>query len=303
MAYLRLPGYCLNQLLRDFLRIAVQNPDPPDILNTCKPLQKFRETLFSIQVNAVQCRLLRHKDQLPDSAFGKLPRLLHQLLHRYTPVLSPDFRNNAIGAVLAAAFGNLQAGIMSPCGYHPVPVRLRRCAKVAVMVPTAPCQGLLHGLRYLPDCHGSHQRVHLGNFFPDFLLIPLGQTAGSYQCFQPALLLQLRHFQQRLNAFFLGIPYETACVNHDNIRRPLVVRKGISFFLQKSQHHFRIHQILVTTQRHKHNIHNNVNSTSLEALLPTAANPASPVQCEKNVCFPFRRQVLSLVGSFPGMRK
>ena len=44
---------------------------------------------------------------------------------------------------------------------------------------------------------------------------------------------------------------ETAGVDHHCIRKRLIISKGISSFLQKTDHHLGINKILITSQRHK----------------------------------------------------
>ena len=92
-----------DKLFCDLLGITVQEADPPDRLDLCQPLQKFRKSLLAIQIHPVQRGLLRHQDQFFYTAGSKLHRFFDQFFHRHAAIPPSHGRNGTVRTVFAAA--------------------------------------------------------------------------------------------------------------------------------------------------------------------------------------------------------
>ena len=251
MADFRLCGDHVHQLLRDFLRVAVQYPDPAQPLYGSQRLQQPGQAFFPVEIHAVEGGLLGHENQFPDTALRQPFRLLQQRVHGNAPVVPPDLGYDAVGAALAAALRNLQIGEVPSCGHDPLPACGRRRLQAPIVIPCPAGEDFLHRLPDFLYGRRAHQRVHLGNLPADFLLVALSQAARGDQGLQLPLSAQIRHLQQRPYALLLGIPDEAAGIDNRDIRFLLVIGKGKTFFPQNAQHQLRVGQILVTAKRYQ----------------------------------------------------
>ena len=108
MAYFRLFFYHLQQSFRNLLGITVHQPNPFYLFYPAELCQEFRQFFFPVQIHAIDRCLLGDHDQLPCAAGSQQFRLAEQLLHRNTPVISPQAWNNTVCTAFAAPFRNLQ---------------------------------------------------------------------------------------------------------------------------------------------------------------------------------------------------
>ena len=147
--------------------------------------------------------------------------------------------------MLVAAFRNFHVGVVSAGGYDTLFPVNRRGADILKIIFGPACQGFVHAFCNFVNRHGADDGIHTRNFLLDFFFVALCQTAGSNKDFNHALFLQLLHFQKGVDAFFLGIPDKAAGVYHHHIGFRFIVRKGITLFRKLSQHHLRVHQVLI----------------------------------------------------------
>ena len=103
-------------------------------------------------------------------------------------------------------------------------------------------------------CCAEHL-VHLRDLIQDLLPVPLGQTAGYDQRLRLPAFPVLRHLQDVLDALFHGVMDEAAGIDDDHIGLCLIIRHLIASRCQKTQHGFRVRQVLITSERNKQYLH------------------------------------------------
>src|SRR5262249_56212111 len=95
----------------------------------------------------------------------------------------------------------------------------------------------------------AEDRVDLRNFLLQLVAIALRHAAGDDQFPAPSGLLPLRHLEDGVDRFlFRGID-ERARVHDEDVRRRLVARQFVARLLGETEHHFRVDEVLGTTER------------------------------------------------------
>ena len=140
---------------------------------------------------------------------------------------------------------------------HSVPVGCRCAVQLPEMVAPFSLQYLFNRLSNFLDRHGAKNCIHLRDLLLYLITVALCETSRCKQRTDAAVLSQLCHFQQRIDALLLGIPDETTGIYYDNICLRLIIRKGKALLLQHPQHHLCVDKVLITPQRYKHNLHKN----------------------------------------------
>ena len=153
----------LDQIVVDFFRIAVKDPDPADPVNPAKLLQKTVQGLLSIKIFSIQCGFLGHQDQLFYSLVGQILCFLKKPLHGNAPEISPELWYDAVGAVFVTALRNLQIGIMPSCGNDPVGICKRQRVKVVCSHMSVSFQRFPYRLYDLCISRGAKNGVYLRN--------------------------------------------------------------------------------------------------------------------------------------------
>ena len=213
----------------------------------------------AIQIHAVQRRLLGHQNELLHPLLCQLSRLVDQFLHGYAAVSPPHLGDNAVGTVLVAPFRDFQIRIMAAGGEHPL-ARMHRHIQRIHDHGMLPAQRFLNGFSDIFIGSGSQHRIHLFDLLGDLLLVPLGKTSCHDQRLARAGFPVLRHLENGVDAFLLGIIDKAARVDDDHIRFRLIVRESVTAAAENPQHRLGIHQILVTSQGNKQYFHTNINS-------------------------------------------
>ena len=93
----------LDELRINLLGIAVENPDPADAFDLTELLKKLMKALLAVEILSVKSGLLCYQNQLLHTLLRQRLRLLKEALHRNTPVISADLRDDAVSTVLVAA--------------------------------------------------------------------------------------------------------------------------------------------------------------------------------------------------------
>ena len=154
--------------------------------------------------------------------------------------------------MLIAALCNLQIRIVAAGGQGSCALLFRyQSVNVLKMKLLLTLQHLLYGFHDGVVGGGSENRVYLRNLVYDFLLVTLSQTAGHNQGLTAAGFAVLRHLQNRVDAFFLGVIDKAAGIDDNYICLCLIVGEGKAFFTQKTNHHLRIHKIFITAKGYK----------------------------------------------------
>ena len=167
----------LNQIVINFLRITVENPDPSDSTNLTEITKQLIKTLLSIKILSVQCRLLCHQDQFFHSLFRKVFCLFDQALHRNTPVIATDFWYNTVSTMLIASFCNLQICKMSSGGNQTFRLRERKCIDICQLHVTISRQCFFHRIHDLVIRCRSKNSINFRNLFLNLFLISLGKAS------------------------------------------------------------------------------------------------------------------------------
>ena len=109
---LRLVCQNVDQLLRHFIGIEIMYPDPDQPVDFAEPAQQLRKLPLAVEIETVAAGILRDDDQLLDAVGRKLLRFLYQIFHRAAAELAAQLRNDAVRAVVIAALGNFQIGVI-----------------------------------------------------------------------------------------------------------------------------------------------------------------------------------------------
>ncbi len=201
-----------------------------------------------IKIHPIACGLLGYYNQLFHALGSKIPRFLQKALHRYAPVTAAYFGNNTVGTVFVTALCYFQISKMSACGHHAVHPGKGFSVQSLIMILLYPAQNIIQRLYHFINSRSTYDGIHFFDFFLNFFPVTLGQTPCHNQRFNIPVLSKFCHLQNRINTLLLGVIYETAGIDDNCLRLPFIVGKGITALAQKSQHLFRIHQILVTSQ-------------------------------------------------------
>ena len=213
MTDLRISRDGLHQCLINLLRVAVEDADPLQSLQGRQFIQKLRQRLVSVEVCPVQCGFLGHQDQLPGTILHQRRRLCQKTLHGHGTIMSPQLRNDAVGAVLVTALCNLQILGIALAAFH------------ALQLPVQ----LLHILTDADDL------IHLRQLLPDFIPVALHETAGHDQLLELGTFLILTHLDDGIDALLLRRSDEGAGVDDGQIRLLRVVRDlGAGILLQQT---------------------------------------------------------------------
>ena len=142
------------------------------------------------EIQAVSADVLGNHDELLDAVSGQGSGLVEHVVQLPAAVAAAEGGDDAVGAVVVTALGDLQVGIIVGAGEHPGRLVQRR-VDVAKGLDGLPGQGLLHGGDDLAVAARTQNAVHLGHLGEDLVLIPLGEAAGDQDLTQLPCGLQL----------------------------------------------------------------------------------------------------------------
>ena len=250
MADLLFLSHDLYEFRVDLFRIAVQHPDPSKCIDPAQFPEEPMQALLPVQIFSVQSRLLGYEYQLPDSPPCQDPGFFRQAFHRKAPVVAPEPWNRAIRAVLVAAFGNLQEGVM-PAGRHNPLSRIKQWIRADIGTRNGflSRQRILHGLCDRSNPRSADKCIYFGNLFHQLIGISFRHAAGYDQDFEVRSFLQTNQVKYPVYAFFFGILDKAAGVDDGDLGFLLVVCQFIAPGREYAEHVFGIHQILVAAQR------------------------------------------------------
>ena len=111
------------------------------------------------------------------------------------------------------------------------------------------------GVDDLLDLAGAEQGVDLRNLGAELVAIPLRHASGDHE--PPALagLLVLRHLQDGVDRFLLGLVDERARVDDEHIGFVGVTGKLMSCLLSEAQHHLGVDEVLGAAEGDQANLH------------------------------------------------
>ena len=118
---------------------------------------------------------------------------------------------------------------MASGGNHPFCLHLRNEIQIVEALDVLPAAKRLgQHMGYLVIGGGTKDSIDFRNLIDDLLFVALSQAAGNDQRFTLTHFLHLRHLEDCVNALLLGVTDEAACVDDNDIRLVLVIRKGIA---------------------------------------------------------------------------
>ena len=224
-----------DQLLRDLLRIAVQDTDPLETLDLRKPVQQLRKALLSIEIDTVEGRLLGHQDQLLRALGGESLRLLQEVLHRYRAVVSAQLRDDAVGTALVAALGDLEIrGVVL-------------CILDALHLHVQTLDILLH----------ADDLINLRKLLPNLLTVTLCEAARHDELLELSCFFIFTILDDGVDALLLRIPDEGAGIDDCNICLSRIIGELTARILleQVGKHLLTVHPVLITAEGYHVNLH------------------------------------------------
>ena len=186
------------------------DPYPLYAFYTGKPLDKGREHLLSIDVHTVESGILGNEYKFPYTAVCQRLGLFLKSCHRNRCELSLDLGNCTVGTSAVATVGNLEVSIM-PRGRQ-------------VAASPASLGGKPHPFHNLLPLERPEESIHFRKTFLKILRITFAQTAAYDNLPHLPLFLGLDGGKYLVYGFFLGISYESACVDDYHIRPGLGIR-------------------------------------------------------------------------------
>ena len=214
-------GLCCNrvdQLVRDLLRIAVQQPDPADPVDGSEAAQQRRKPLLPIKIRSVKRCLLCNQDQFLHPALCQFLRLRQHLLHRNGAVRSADARNHAVCAPFVAALGNPQVPIMASCREDArLPAGRRFVQRFRENFMSLLPEDVVCGFDNSVNRGRAEDNIHLRHFLFDIVTVSLCETAGHNKSLEQAALLPVCHLKNCLDTLCLCVLNKTAGIDHCNI--------------------------------------------------------------------------------------
>ena len=139
MTDLRLFFHNLNQLVVNFLRIAVKHPNPSDSLDLTEFLKKQVQSFSAVKVCAIYGGFLCYQNQLPDTLRCHIFGLFQKAFFRYAAEFATKGRDNAVSTVLITAFGNLEVAEMSSRGDYSAAAVFREFIDIAEFLEDITC--------------------------------------------------------------------------------------------------------------------------------------------------------------------
>ena len=134
--------------------------------------QQLRQLALAVEVDAVAARVLRDDDQLLHAVLSQHSRLIEAVVHRAAAVAAPQRRDDAVGAVVVAALGDLQVGVVVRCGQDAAGFAHRR-VDVSEFADGLAAQQPLHNRDNIVIAARAEHAVYLRHFAQDFVLIAL----------------------------------------------------------------------------------------------------------------------------------
>ena len=139
MTDLRFCFHNLDQLVVNFLRIAVKHTDPADSPDLTELLKKKMQSFFAIKIRAVYSGFLCNQDQFPNTLRCHILGLFQKAFFRYAAKFTTKGWNDAVSTVLITAFGNLEISEMPSGGDNSAAAVFRKFIDIAEFLKNISC--------------------------------------------------------------------------------------------------------------------------------------------------------------------
>jgi len=231
-AVLRVLFHHLQNLVGEVQRVGVMQPNPLDAIHLRELVHQVGEFALAAAVDAVVGEVLGDQHQLLNPLVGKTLCLFHQQRDRFGDLLVADERDGAVGALVVAALGNLEVGVVPRGREHPV-----RCVE----------QLEIGGFQQLRQFREGEEAIHFGQGFLQFRHVALDEASHHVQLLDLAAFLAFNLVQNLVHGFFPRIVDEAACVDdHDVAFLCAFVVQLVSVAVELRGHNFRIHNVFGT---------------------------------------------------------
>ena len=232
-----------------FVRVAVQHPEPVDPVDLRRFFHQGGQGCVLMGLGAVAGGVLGDEDMLPDAPGRQVPDLRKDLFLPAAAVGAADQGNRAEGAAVGAAFADPDIGGIRRRGEHAAVFAVAEVVRAG-----ADGRGGLPFQRFadhggqLPVLVDAEEDIDLREFLQEVLFIPLDQAAGDHQQAALSGLLELRHFEDRVDGFFLGGVDEAAGIDHEDVGFFGPGGEDKAVLLQQAEGGLGIHPVLVAAE-------------------------------------------------------
>ncbi len=182
-----------------------------------------------------------------------------------------NLRNNAEGALVIAAFGNLQVRREEISGLDSRDRRGRQQMRRAGVRnrPRFGRYGASQQLGQVEEVAGADENVHLGHRRGELGRVALRQTPRDHQPLAEAALLDLRRFEDGVDRFLLRRLDKRACVHQQHLRLFGLERDLESRRRQRAKHQLAVGKILGASKREQVNFFHSQNRETYGAFKTT----------------------------------
>lgn len=203
-AHVGVPAHHGQEVHREVGRIGVVQPDPFDTGDAGHAVDEFGQALAAVAVDAVVGEFLGNDLEFPHAACHEAAHLVEDFVDGSADVVAGDDGDGAVGALAVAAFRNLDVGVVGRGGQDTFEgdVFVVTFAEVAQQVGPVEL---------------AVELIDLGDFLAQFLEVAFGEAAHHVNAAEPAFFFELAEFEDHVDAFFLGVAYEAAGVDHGDV--------------------------------------------------------------------------------------
>ena len=257
-------------------RVEVQQPDPLEAVDRVQVAQEPRERAALAAIDAVEGGVLRDQQQLLDAARRERARLADDRLRRTASIRAAQRRDDAEGALVVAALGDLDVGVMPRRREQTRRVRVVDVGRARLrrgrrglgigdwglvgahevqrprFRPARSARDRADNLRHLA---GAEHGVDLRDLLLQLIAIALRHAAGDDEPPAGAVFLVLGHFENRVDRLLLRRIDECARVDDDHVGVRRILRQLVPRPLREPEHHFGVDEVFRTTEGDEANLH------------------------------------------------
>jgi len=247
----RICGHDGQKPVIDPVRICVQEADPTQTADRAKSRQQLCKVGFFLQVASVGGRILRDEKNFLCATGDEGLRLGEDIVGRPAAGPAADGGDDAIGAAVRAAVGDLQAGGegrgLSPAGKAGIHEKPGWSCRIGKRRTIRRFQSGQAG-GDLRDVVDSQAEVDFRDFAVEGFSVALGEASGNDEAAHVPLPLQFGGRENGLYGLFLGGQDEGAGVDDDDVGNLRPPRRAETFADEDSRQNLRIDGVLRATE-------------------------------------------------------
>ena len=195
--------------------------------------------------------------------------LPHHRVVRAAAIVAAQCRDDAEAALVVAALGHLDVGVVAWGGQEPRRVSVVEIGGKGFRLPASgsrhgdgfpvrtkePCTRLGDGADDLGDLSRAEDGVDFRNLFQQLGAVALRHAAGDDQLPARPRLLVFGHLQDGVDRLLLGLVDERAGVDHQYLGGFGVLGQLVPGLLGEPEHHLGVNEVLGAAQRHHADLH------------------------------------------------